>query len=288
MKCRFFLAGMARVLAIMLTASLAGSLLLRFAPGFASDEQELNSGLSASSIQAIRKARLADANIPAFYFHYLTSLGRGDLGKSVSLNQPVRVLLRDRLPVTLGNLSLALLAAWCLGLLLAFAAEATSSRLAAFAGEGLSGILISTPAAALALLFVLLRLPLWIAGALLLLPKIYRYSANLLRDGYQRPHVLMARAKGAGRSGILFRHVVPIALPQWIALLGISVSIAIGVMLPLEAICDVPGIGQLAWQAALSRDLPLLVNVTMAVTLLSVAATTLSDSAKRSLVRSAA
>jgi peptide/nickel transport system permease protein len=288
MKPRFLLAGVGRLLALMLTASLLGAMLLRFAPGFASDERELNSGLSASSIQAIRQARMADANIAKFYFHYFVSILRGDLGKSVSLNQPVRDLLRDRLPVTLLNLGLALLLAWALGLLLAFTAEATSSRLAALVGEGLSGTLISTPAAALALLFVLLRWPPWIAGALLVLPKIYRYSANLLREGYEQPHVLMARAKGAGASAILFRHVVPVALPQWIALLGISMSMAIGVMLPLEAICDLPGIGQLAWQAALARDLPLLINLTMVVTFLSVMATTLSDSVKRSLMRSAA
>jgi peptide/nickel transport system permease protein len=288
MKLKMFLAGLARLLALMLVTSLLGALLLRYAPGFASDERELNSGLSASSIRAIRQARQADANVARFYFHYLMSVGRGDLGNSLSLNQPVRVLLIDRLPLSLRNLFLALLLAWCLGLALALGAQATGSRLAAVAGEGLTGMLISTPAAALALVFVLLRLPPWIAGGLLVLPKIYRYSANLLREGYDQPHVLMARAKGVGWSAILFRHVVPIALPQWIALLGISVSIGIGVMLPLEAICDIPGIGQLAWQAALSRDLPLLVNLTMAVTLLSVLATTLSDSAKRSLVRSAA
>jgi len=33
-----------------------------------------------------------------------------------------------------------------------------------------------------------------------------------------------------------------------------------------------PGIGQLAWQAALARDLPLLVNVTVLVTLVTLLA----------------
>jgi len=288
MKSRIILAGIARLLALMLTASLAGALLLRYAPGFSSDERELNTGLSAGSIQAIRQERLAQGNVPSFYLHYLASLCRGDLGNSISLNQPVRSLLHDRLPVTLQNLFLALLLAWIVGLALAFTSQLTRSRLAVAAGEGVSGVLISTPAAALALLFVLFRFPLWTAAGLLILPKIYRYSSNLLGEGYEKPHVLMARAKGAGTWGILFRHVVPAALPQWVSLLGVSVSIAIGVMLPLEAIGDVPGIGQLAWQAALSRDLPLLVNLTMAVTFLSVAATTLSDSAKHSLLRNAA
>ena len=43
----------------MLLASLFGATLMRVAPGFGSDEQELNSGLSAQSIHAIRQARLA-------------------------------------------------------------------------------------------------------------------------------------------------------------------------------------------------------------------------------------
>ncbi len=285
---RWFIAGAARLLALMLVVSVAGALLIRYAPGFSSDERELNPGLSAQSLEAIRQTHLAQANIPRFYFHYLGSLLRGDLGRSLSLNQPVRDLLRERLPVTALNLGLALLLAWLVGLALAVASTSLTSRFFAVAGEGLSGVFISTPAAALALVFVLLRLPPYAAAALLLFPKIYRYSRNLLQDGYGSPHVLMARAKGAGRWRLLLWHVAPVAVPQWIALLGVSVSIAMGVLLPIEVISDVPGIGQLAWQAALSRDLTLLVNLTLVVTFLTVCATMLADSARHGLTRSAA
>jgi peptide/nickel transport system permease protein len=283
-----FALGLGRLLALMLAASFIGALLIRAAPGFTADEQELNSGLSAASIQAIRQARLADSNIPRFYAHYVGSLLRGDLGASQSLNQPVRELLRDRLPVTARSLGLVLLVAWILGLTLATAAQALPSRFLSVMGDGLSGTLISTPAAALALVFVLLRWPPFAAAALLVLPKIYRYSSNLLRDSYERPHVLMAHARGAGRWRILFWHVAPACLPQGIALLGVSLSIAIGVLLPIEVICDIPGIGQLAWQAAQSRDLALLVNLTMVVAFLAACATTLSDAARRGFAGSAA
>ncbi len=110
--------------AVMLMASFAGAMLMRIAPGFSSDDQELNSGLSAQSIQAIRRAHLADANIPRFLCAYLASLVRGDLGTSRSLNQPVKDLLRERLPITLVNLSFALAVGWLLGLALAIAAQA--------------------------------------------------------------------------------------------------------------------------------------------------------------------
>jgi peptide/nickel transport system permease protein len=285
---RLFLLGLARLLAIMLVASFLGALLLRAAPGFSSDEREMSGGLSSQSIQAIRQEHLAQANIPRFYAQYLRSLMHGDLGNSLSLNQPVRALLDQRLLVTLRALGFALLVAWILGLGLAIGTEAFHSTVFALATEAMSGILISTPAAALALIFVLLRWPpLW-AAALLVFPKIYRYSSNLLRESYDRPHVLAARAKGAGRWRILFWHVAPLAWPQLLALMGVSISIAIGVLLPIEVVCDLPGIGQLAWQAAQSRDLTLLVNLTVVVTFLTVIATTLSGALQRGALRSSA
>jgi peptide/nickel transport system permease protein len=52
---------------------------------------------------------------------------------------------------------------------------------------------------------------------------------------------------------------------------------AFGAAIPIEALCDSPGIGQLAWQAALNRDLPLIVNLTFILTLITVAANWLAS-----------
>jgi peptide/nickel transport system permease protein len=285
---RFWSWAVLRLVAVMLMASFAGAMLMRLAPGFSSDDQELNSGLSAQSLQAIRQARLADGNIPRFYAQYIAALVKGDLGTSRSLNQPVKDLLRERLPVTLANLAFALSVGWLLGLALAVAAQTWNIRALSFLANGLSGTFISTPAAALALVFVLLRWPPAFAAALLVFPKIYRYSQNLLQQSSEMPHVLTARAKGAGPWRVLAWHVAPIALPQLIALVGVSISIGIGVLLPIEVVSDVAGIGQLAWHAAQARDLPLLVNLTMVVTFVTVCATLVSDAAQRGFTRSAA
>jgi peptide/nickel transport system permease protein len=285
---RFWGWAVLRLVAVMLMASLAGAMLIRIAPGFTSDDQEINSGLSAQSIQAIRRAHLSDANIPRFYGQYLASLLRGDLGTSRSLNQPVKDLLRDRLPVTLVNLAFALAAGWLLGLALAIAAQRWNFPALKFLANGLSGTFISTPSAALALVFLLLRWPPAFAAALLVFPKIYRYAQNLLQQSSEMPHVLTARAKGAGPWRVLAWHIAPIALPQLIALVGVSISIGIGVLLPIEVVSDVAGIGQLAWHAAQARDLPLLVNLTMVVTFMTVCATLISDAAQRGFMRSAA
>ena len=283
---RFWTGAVLRLVAVMLMASFAGAMLMRIAPGFSSDDRELNSGLSAQSIQAIRRAHLADANIPHFYAQYLGALMRGDLGTSRSLNQPVKDLLRERLPTTLMNLAFALAVGWLLGLALAIGTQTWDISALSFLANGLSGTFISTPAAALALVFLLLRWPPAFAAALLVFPKIYRYAQNLLQQSSEMPHVLAARAKGAGPWRVLAWHVAPFAFPQIIALVGVSISIGIGVLLPIEVVSDVAGIGQLAWQAAQSRDLPLLVNLTMVVTFVTVCATLVSDAAQQGFRRS--
>ncbi|HET9183982.1 MAG TPA: ABC transporter permease [Candidatus Angelobacter sp.] len=270
-----------RFLVLMLVAGLAGATLVRLAPGFSSDEQELTPGLSSESIQAIRQAHLADSNVPRFYLHYLSALIHGDLGTSQSLNQPVVDLLRDRLPVSLRSLALALLLAWTVGLALAIGAFRLNSSWFTVAADASGGALISTPAAVLAVLFLILRWPPVLAVGLLVFPKVYRYTGNLIQNCLELPHVVVARAKGVGPWRLLTWHVVPVAIPQLIALVGVSISIGLGALLPVEVLCDVPGIGQLVWTAAQARDLPLLVNLTLVVSCLTIGATMASDQLRR-------
>jgi peptide/nickel transport system permease protein len=80
-----------------------------------------------------------------------------------------------------------------------------------------------------------------------------------------------------GELRILAWHVLPVAGPQLIALAGVTISLALGASIPVESLCGLPGIGQLAWQAALSRDLPLLVNLTVLVTLVTLLANSGAD-----------
>jgi peptide/nickel transport system permease protein len=99
----------------------------------------------------------------------------------------------------------------------------------------------------------------------------------MLVQAYGSTYVEIARARGIREISILLRHVLPAAAPQILALAAASASIAIGAAIPIEAICDVPGLGRLAWQAAMARDLPVLVNLTMLIALATMAAMAISD-----------
>jgi peptide/nickel transport system permease protein len=112
---------------------------------------------------------------------------------------------------------------------------------------------------------------------LVLAPRVFRFCRNLLLEAYGSPHIGMARARGISERTILFGHVLRGSAPQMFALIAASLSMAVGAIIPIEAICDAAGLGRLAWQAAMSRDLPLLVNLTMLIALATSAAMLLAD-----------
>ncbi|MGA3092404.1 MAG: ABC transporter permease [Terriglobales bacterium] len=262
---------------LVVLGGLLSATLVRMAPGFDADERELDPSLSADSVRALRDARRGEHNIVAFYAGYLRHALRGDLGTSHALGQPVQDLLRERWPVTARVAGEGLLLAWLLASMLAF--TACLWRLPAYEvlGTTVSGAFLCIPAAVLALLSVILNAPGYLAVALIVFPKIYLYSRNLLAKAYALPHLTAARARGVGEIRLLAWHALPVAGPQMIALAGVTVSIALGASIPVEALCGLPGIGQLAWQAALSRDLPLLVNLTVLVTLVTLLANSAAD-----------
>ena len=267
----------ARILITVLIGGFLGATLVRLAPGFGVDEEELDARLSSRSLQVLREARAHDANLFVFYSGYLNRLLHGDLGNSRTLQRPVSQLVTERLPETLKSVALGLVLGWSAGFLLAVAIVMSRAWFFDLLGGLLVGVLLCLPAAVLALLFVLAQAPARLLLGLVVFPKIFRYSRNLLARSSSLPHVLTARAKGLGNMRVLVWHILPTAAPQFLALLGVTVSVAFTAAIPMEALCDLPGIGQLAWKAALGRDVALLVNLTMIVTLVTLVANSVSD-----------
>lgn len=273
----------AKLLITVLMGGFLGATLVRVAPGFGMDEEELDARLSSQSVQALRQAQAADSNLVVFYLRYLSRLLHGDLGNSRTLQRPVSQLVAERLPETLKSVGLGLALGWGLGFSLAVAVVMSRAWYLDLLSTLLVTILLCLPAAVLALLFVLVQAPARLLLGLVVFPKIFRYSRNLLARSSSLPHVLTARAKGLGDVRVLCWHILPTAAPQLLALAGVSVSIAFTAAIPMEALCDIPGIGQLAWKAALGRDVALLINLTMIVTLLTLVANSASDLMGRSL-----
>jgi peptide/nickel transport system permease protein len=272
---------LAQKFALLTVIAIVGALLcatmIRFATGYGMDERVLNPGLSQESRDAIRSEYGADEGLISYYAHYLRSLVHGDLGTSVFLQRPVVELLKERAPLTAKTVCSGLLVAWIAASGLALLTIRFPNWILGHSATALTGLLIALPTAVIALVFVFLRAPVFLGIALVTFPKLFRYQHNLLAQAHAQPFVFAARARGLTPNRILFRYVVPSAWPTLVALVGVSSSMALGAAIPLEALSDSSGMGQLAWQAALNRDLPLLTSITLVVTLVTVGVNFIAD-----------
>jgi peptide/nickel transport system permease protein len=272
-------------LLVLLLGGLLGAVLVRVAPGFGTDERMLDARLSNASIQAISVERSEGGNTAAFYGQYLLRLLHGDLGNSISLGRPVRELLAERAGLTLRAVGFGLALAWAAASFAVLWIEGVQSRgIISTVWRGTAsasaGALLCIPAALFALACFYLGGAPSSAIAAILFPRLYRYSQNVVRNAQAAPHVLAAHALGESGWRILRLHVIAPIWPDLVALAGVSVSMAVGAAIPVEALCDSAGVGQLVWQAALARDLPVIVNVTLLITALTTAANLTADLAR--------
>ncbi len=267
----------ARLAGLVLLAGFLGATLVRFAPGFDADQREFDPTLSDATRRALRQERAGERDVLGYYAGYLKRMLAGDLGTSRSLNRPVAELVAERGPVTLRLAARGLAAAWLIGLAAAIAAVALRRPWWDLAASAWGGALLAVPAALVALVFLIAGGPVWPALALIVAPRVFQYSRNVLRKSYDSPHVMAARARGVAAPSLWLRHVLPGAFPPLVALAGVSASQSVDAAIPVEVICDVPGLSHLAWQAAQGRDLPVLVTLTLLVGLLTMAANAAAD-----------
>jgi len=258
----------------VLAGGLIAANLVRYAPGYGVDERELDSRYNQESLRRFREPPGAQQGIIVYYLHYLGRALTGDLGVSASFHRPIRELIAERIPETARSAGAGLALGWTLGMLAALAGVAAARHGFHMLAGGVAVLLLCLPSSVLALGFVLAgRMEGHSAAtgviALVVYPRVFRYARAILARVSAESHVLMARAKGLGPVRLVWAHVLRPAAPALAALLGVSVSVAFAAAIPIEVLCDSPGLGQLAWQAALKRDLPLLINVTLLVSVLA-------------------
>lgn len=256
-----------RTAATTLVCGFLSAALVRLSPGFGLEEAQLDARLSSDSQDAIRRSHDEERNPARYYIQYIRRIFVGDFGFSRSLNQPIGDLLAQRAPETASLMGSGIAGAWIIALLLAIIPNLLRLPRLAFVGTLFSGISASIPAGGIALLLFRFGGSAALIMALILFPRIYQYLSNLLQQAYNMPHVLLAKAKGLGEHRILLAHVLRPTGAQLLALAAVSINMAFGAAVAIEAICDLPGIGQLAWKAALARDIPVLVTLTMIITL---------------------
>ena len=109
------------------------------------------------------------------------------------------------------------------------------------------------------------------------------FVRNTLLEVLREDHVQFARAQGIGERAVLLRHALPSALIPFVTLAGVNLAELVGGTILIESIFGWPGLGLLALDAARGEDIPMIVGITLAASVLVVVGNLLADIAYRVL-----
>lgn len=259
-----FLCRILRLLSLVVLAALGCVLLMRYAPGYFSDAREMDGAYAHQARTELDTLHETQDSPRALLLQQFSSWRHGELGTSRHYEVPVSGLLRERALPSLNLLTRGVGVGWLLAA--AFALPLSGRRTAG--GEvaivTASAFLLAVPAGVLATLAFLSNKggPVFVL-ALLVAARDFKLLYRILRSAWRQPHILHARAQGFSPSAVLRVHLLPVLSRELLALAMMSSVVAISALVPVEVIFNVPGLGQLAWTAALNRDMPVLVAATV-------------------------
>jgi peptide/nickel transport system permease protein len=275
-----------RVLAaipVMGVVALFVFLLLRLTPG---DPAAILAGDNATPEQLERIRISLGLNQPLYtqFFTWVGNLLHGDLGTSLSSNQPVLKLIGQRIEpsiaVAIATIALSVAIAVPLGVIAAWRRGTWIDRFV----MGLSVVGFSVPVFVIGYMLIqifaidLRWLPVQGYRSLgngfgpfferLILPTVslsFIYVALIARmtrasmlDVLGEDYVRTARAKGIGEAGVLLRHGLRNAAVPVITVIGTGFALLISGVVVTESVFNLPGIGRLTVDAVLSRDYPVI------------------------------
>ena len=97
---------------------------------------------------------------------------------------------------------------------------------------------------------------------------IARMTRSSLIEVMQADYIDTARAKGLGRSAVILGHALKNSMLPVITMMALQLSSMMSGAVITESIFTIPGIGRLATQAIMNRDMPLLQGTILFTTII--------------------
>jgi peptide/nickel transport system permease protein len=273
------------VLVLLIISFLIFALLTR-AGGDALSRFE-NTRSSDETVEKIRHIHGLDRPLMERYRNWLGEAARGDLGHSLVLQAPVWSLIRLPLLRTVILATVALLIAWAVSLTLGIAAARRPGSLIDRFCSVIILLAASTPGLVLALLALALIystplvnvigpatnaevgvlsirvIPPAIIMSVPLLAIFLAQTRVAIKQALDEEFVRVARARGAPEWMVLLRHALRPAAGPLFTVLGLSLGGVMSGSVIVERVMGWPGLGQLTVSAVETRDIPLLLGVTL-------------------------
>jgi peptide/nickel transport system permease protein len=271
-------------------------LLVNLAPGGPSSLMRMDVTPEQREVLAHRLG--LDQPVPVRYALWLAGAVRGDLGTSMTSNEPVAMRIAQRLPNTLLLAGTALVVSIVVGIPMGVYAALRRNKLPDFVVAIFSVMGLSVPAFWLGIILILvfsvnlnvlpssgvatsgneanladrvqhLLMPATVLSTTVL-PYVVRFTRSALLEVLHQDYVRTASAKGLSRVRVVYVHALRNALVPVISIIGTLVPRLFGGSVVTEAVFGWPGMGRLAVEAANGRDYPLIVGITVSVAVLVV------------------
>ena len=266
-----------RILQIVLTLALASTVIFVLIHLSGDPTQGFMPPGASPEVREAARARLGlDDPLVKQYLSFVINGLSGDFGESWRDRQPALNAVLDRLPATLilagSALAAAVIGGAVIGVLSATARSNVlldAVRIIPIAGQAVPTFWLG------AMLMLLFAVKLgWLPSSgsdslsTLVLPSltlasqpgsiIARLVSTGMRDLQRSDFVRTAQSKGLRPTSIAVRHVLPNAVLPVLAYVGLQAGFLIGGTVVVESLFAWPGIGRLALQSALERDLPVI------------------------------
>jgi len=285
-------------------------LLLQLAPGDTVDALVAQMGGGDQKLtEELRRFYGLDAPVAVQLGRYLWRLVQLDLGYSAIYGKPVASVILERLPATLllmgSALSLAFFAGIALGILAARRVNQWPDTLISTLGLvfyatpsfwfGLMGIVVfaiklawlppggfETVGAGYAGLARVLDIARYLVLPTLTLALIFlaiylRIMRASMLEVLTLDFVRTARAKGVAEQAVIVRHVLRNALLPVVTLIGLQAGTMLGGSVVVESVFALPGLGRLAYESVVQRDLNTLLGIVFVSALLVIAVNFIVD-----------
>lgn len=273
----------------MVAAVLLVFLLVRVMPGDVVDLKAVEGGFDEGAHEALRAQLGLDQPWPTQFTRWTRSALEGDLGLSLRFERPVTDMILFAAPSTLQLAARSLTIGLGLGVGLAVLAVLRPRPFAA-AVQVLNIWSIALPTFCVGLAAILV-FSVWLhwlpVSRSMLVPslvlgldiagQIAKPLHEELKETLSAPLIRTARARGLTPVRIVWRHLLPNALPVAIQLSGLILAGLIGGTLTMEALFALPGLGTLVMQSIAGRDYPVVQAVILVFAVVIVLVNALTD-----------
>ena len=288
--------------------------IVHLAPGDVADVLAGESGAASPDFIADLRARFGlDQPLWLQFALYMGRIAHLDLGYSFRFGQPVASLIFERLPATLALMVPTLLLAFSAGSLLGVIAARRVGRWSDAAVSVVALIFYAMPIFWIGIMMIVLfgvRLGWLPTGGMVTIGADYTglayladvvqhmvlpvvtlslfhtaFYARLMRasmlEASGQDFVRTARAKGLSETRVVYRHVLRNALLPVVTVFGLQVANLLGGAVLVETVYGWPGLGRLAFDSVLSRDVNLLLGILLLSSIVVIAANIAVDAAYR-------